>query len=135
VVGAMTKDFKSNVIMCFVFVVGFSLLVLFLIGSIHKEDQKSSYLEELQGLIEEIKIEEPHLTLYRVSVIETKLNTYFVVTYLRSSIKEEVIYDTESKSHFYSSKLDETEKVLYDAIKEEMKDATQVYLYELNQFD
>jgi len=135
VVGAMTKDIKSNVIMCFVFLIGFSLLVLFLVGSLQKEDRKNSYLNELQFVIDEIKEKHPTLVLYRVSVFETSENTYYSITYLMDSIKEDVIYNESSKTLLYLSQLNHSETILYEVIEKEMKDATHVYLYELNLFD
>lgn len=135
VVGAMTKDIKSNVIMCFVFLIGFSLLVLFLVGSLQKEDRKNSYLNELQFVIDEIKEKHPTLVLYRVSVFETSENTYYSITYLMDSIKEDVIYNESSKTLLYLSQLNHSETLLYEVIEKEMKDATHVYLYELNLFD
>lgn len=135
VVGAMTKDIKSNVIMCFVFLIGYSLLVLFLVGSLQKEDRKNSYLNELQFVIDEIKEKHPTLVLYRVSVFETSENTYYSITYLIDSIKEEAIYNESSKTFLYLSQLNHSETILYEVIEKEMKDATHVYLYELNLFD
>jgi len=135
VVGAMTKDIKSNVIVCFVFLIGFSLLVLFLVGSLQKEDRKNSYLNELQFAIDEIKEKHPTLVLYRVSVFETSENTYYSITYLMDSIKEDVIYNESSKTLLYLSQLNHSETILYEVIEKEMKDATHVYLYELNLFD